>query len=125
VRVSVQEGERNATFEGVATHLTEHSLKMYLEDAGDLAIGDRMDVALEAERYTARLRGAVTVVAHTRSSAYAVHTVEILSFNDSWDDYLGILYDRVPSLPQRLKMNNGALNQLLRNIAMRVGGSVR
>ena len=64
--------------------------------------------------------GAVTDVHLSASGSSRTHTVEILGFNGTEDEYFCILYDRVPTLLQSLQKDLGILGHLWQNIAHRV-----
>jgi cellulose synthase (UDP-forming) len=62
----------------------------------------------------------VTGIRQSRSGAVRSHTVEILDFCGNRYEYLQLLYDRVPTLPQSLRRDFGVLSHLWQNIAHRV-----
>ena len=113
------------TYEGVATLLTEHSIRAYLDFADDLGIGERVQLFLDTGEYQAQLQGAVVGIMHARSGGALVHTLEILDYGSSELEYLQVLYDRVPSLPQTLRYDFGVMGHLWRNIAFRAARTVR
>lgn len=117
-----QDGDASV-FEGVATILNEHSMRVYLDESEGLSVGDRVNVCVETERYTAEMEGVVVGLVHSRNGGAAVHTIEILDYGTSELEYLQILYDRVPSLPQTLSNDSGVLMHLWRNIAYRAARS--
>ncbi len=49
-----------------------------------------------------------------------VYTVEILDFGGQKDEYIQMLYDRTPTLPQRLRLGEGHIDNLWNNIAHRI-----
>lgn len=108
------------TFEGIATVLNEHSLRVYLDEADDLALGDRVEVQVDTVRYHAELGGAVVGLVRSRKGGIPVHTIEVLDFHSSELEYLQILYDRTPSLPQELKPGFGMTDDLFRNAIYRL-----
>ncbi len=58
--------------------------------------------------------------------ALAEHiNLELLDYGNSELEYLQILYDRIPSLPQVLKYDFGMLGDLWRNIAFRVARTMQ
>lgn len=118
------DGTSLATYKGVATVLTEHSMRVYLDEADDLGLGDRVEAAVDTPRYHAELGGAVISLTRSRYGRGTVHVIEILDFGSSELEYLQILYDRIPSLPQALKSDYGMLGHLWRNVAHRVARTV-
>ena len=55
------------------------------------------------------------------SGIQSVYTMEILDYHGMENEYLQVLYDRVPTLPQNLNRDPGILRHLWINIANRVG----
>ena len=115
----------STVWEGVATVLNEHGMRMLLDESDDLALGDHVEVSLDTGDYRADVRGAVVGLVRSRGGTAFVHTVEILDYGTSELEYLQILYDRVPSLPQALRLELGALGHLWRNVAFRMARTVR
>jgi len=123
VRIEGRDGTQR-DYEGVATQLTEHSIRVFLDFAEDVGLGDRAQVRIDTGRYQADLAGSVVGLLESRSGA-TVHTIEILDYGTSELEYLQILYDRIPTLPQVLTNDWGVLEHLWRNIAFRVARTVR
>jgi cellulose synthase (UDP-forming) len=66
------------------------------------------------------VKGVVTGITEGRSGRARTHTVEILDFGGAEDEYLQLLYDRVPTLPQSLHRDFGVIPHLWQNVAHRV-----
>ena len=122
VKIEDRDGTQR-DYEGVATLLTEHSIRVYLDFAEGVGLGDRAQVHVDTDRYQADLAGSVVGLLESRSGA-TVHTIEILDYGTSELEYLQILYDRIPTLPQALTNDWGILEHLWRNIAFRVARTV-
>ncbi|MBP3736169.1 MAG: glycosyltransferase, partial [Lachnospiraceae bacterium] len=105
---------------GITTHLTEHSVKFFLDEAEGVRVGAHTRLAIETADYKAELSGVVTGVERIRGGEQAVCEMEILDFGEFECEYLQILYDRVPTLPQDLRRDFGILPHLWRNIAGRL-----
>jgi cellulose synthase (UDP-forming) len=82
-------------------------------------------LSIDTEKYSAKLDGAVTNIIESKNGGIYSHTIEILDFGDSEMEYLEILYDRVPSLPQSLSRDFGIVSHLWQNIAYRVARTTR
>ena len=108
-------------YEGVTTLLTEHNVSVFLDDAEDLRLGSQVELSIDREPYHVELKGVVTQVTLSRNATQSVHTVEILDFGNDWGEYLQVLYDRVPTLPQRLTHDPGPVRYFWRNFAARLG----
>ena len=110
-------------FEGITTLLTEHSVTVFLDDSEGLRLGDPAKITIFCGSREAELSGIITGIRTSRQGAAAVHTFEILDFGTSEPEYLQILYDRVPTLPQSLARDSGVPGHLWRNIARRLAGT--
>ena len=120
--VRVTAGEQ--VYEGVTTLLTEHGLTVFLDESEGLATGAYADVELSGEK-PIRLSGVVTAVRESRRGTSRTHTIEILEDHGNRMEYLQLLYDRIPTLPQSLQRDFGAMYDLWQNIAHRVARSAR
>ncbi|MBR4609172.1 MAG: hypothetical protein IKO38_01865, partial [Erysipelotrichaceae bacterium] len=126
--VKVRDGEfvnitckdREQVYEGITTFMTEHSLKVILDEGDDLKIGERISLKIFKDDYEADLDGIIIDKLNSRFNNQCVHTIEILNFNKTEDEYLQILYDRLPTLPQTLNRDIGVLPYLWTNIIQRL-----
>ncbi|MBO6000011.1 MAG: cellulase family glycosylhydrolase [Lachnospiraceae bacterium] len=109
-----------SVFEGITTHLTEHSISVFLDEGETLKTGDAVMITVGSGETAARMDGVVTGVRRTSSGGQGVHTIEILDYRNMYETYLQILYDRVPTLPQNLNRDLGIIAHLWVNIARRL-----
>jgi len=105
-------GNENITITSV---LMEHTIKVFMNTSDFLNIGDIANVTLKTNKYKTRLNCVVTGIRGI-SEQYLV-TMEIKSY-DSEEEYLQILFDRMPTLPQKQKWEF-FLTILWRNIVYR------
>ncbi len=106
---------------GITTQLTEHSMKIYFDEPDAFRLGEPIRLELMHGDTTIHLQGSVVGVKIPRNpSVRSVYTVEILDFGGQWDDYIHLLYNRVPTLPQSLKRDFGVIEVLIKNIAERI-----
>ena len=108
------------SYEGATTQLTEHNVRVCLDGAEQLRLGSQVELAVESGPYRVRLKGVITEVALSRNGKRRVHAVEILDYGEDWGEYLQILYDRVPTLPQKLTHDPGPVRYFWRNLAARL-----
>ena len=106
--------------EGITTSLTEHNLSVYLDEAAALPIGRHVNFTIETMNTRADMDGLITSFRPFGKGKSCVYTMEILDYKKDRLEYLQILYDRVPTLPQNLGKDYGSLSHLLRNIAHRI-----
>ena len=118
--VYVECKDSDLKFEGITTFLTEHSMKVILDEGDSLKIGERIRIKVFKDAYEADLEGVVIDKLNSRFNNQCVHTLEILKFNNSRDEYLQILYDRIPTLPQTLNRDLGIAPYFWRNIIQRL-----
>ncbi len=121
--VSVSTGE--TVYEGVTTLLTEHNLTVFLDDASALGLGAQVSVSIFRDGQTVHVNGTVTGIRESRSAAARTHTIEILDFGEEELEYLQLLYDRIPTLPQSLHRDFGVISHLWQNIAHRVARTTK
>lgn len=112
--------DKGKQYEGITAMMTEHKVRLFLDEGDALTAGTPVDLVIESADYKAKLTGTVTDVHLSTSGAARTHTVEILDFNGTQYDYLGLLYDRIPTLPQSLQKDFGIFGHLWQNIVHRV-----
>ena len=78
-------------------------------------------LTLSKKMYTLKVTGTVVAVRNSCDPKVpSVYTVEILDFGGQKDEYIQMLYDRTPTLPQRLRLGNGHIDNLWNNIGHRI-----
>ena len=105
---------------GVTTVMTENTVRLFIDEPADLAVGDRVKICIESISYTAEMIGVITDERIPRSGGSPVYSVVITDYGDSRYEYLQILYDRIPTLPQTLQRDHGIIIHMLLNIAHRI-----
>ncbi|MBR4462415.1 MAG: cellulase family glycosylhydrolase [Erysipelotrichaceae bacterium] len=125
VIVTRKKGKSSVTYEGITTLISEHHMEVFLDECRELKIGDNVSVCIDTFSYNATLKGVVTDVRRSRYGSSDVYRIEILDFGADEEEYFQILYDRIPTLPQSLKRDFGVFFHLWKNIAIRLGQSVK
>jgi len=100
--------------------MTEHNLKIYLDEPADMIIGDRAELTIYHNDESAVVSIVITEITKLRNSDAVIYSFEILDYMENEGEYLQVVYDRVPSLPQTLTRDYGIVTHLLRNIAHRL-----
>jgi len=78
-------------------------------------------LTLSKKMYTLQVTGTVVAIRNSCNPAVpCVYTVEIMDFGGQKDEYIQMLYDRTPTLPQRLQLSNGLVDNLWNNIGHRI-----
>ncbi|WP_408071199.1 cellulase family glycosylhydrolase [Butyrivibrio sp. JL13D10] len=126
VEITIAHGQgKGNVYEGVTTRMTEHSVSVFLDDEVQLSAGAAVRIKINTGDYVADMKGAVTVVSESKTGGIFNHTIEILDYCDSLYEYLEVLYDRIPSLPQTLSRDTSFLSHLWQNIAHRVSRTTK
>ena len=95
-------------------------MTVFLDEGQALGPGNSVTITMQRDGCALVLQGVITGVTVSRSGDARTQTVEILSFGDAETEYLQVLYDRVPTLPQSLHRDFGVIPHLWQNIAHRV-----
>lgn len=115
------EDDGSSLMYGVTTYMTEHSLKVFLDEAADINVGDKVLICIEKDDYKADVTCILTGITIPRSGGDScVVSAEITDMGICELEYLQILYDRIPTLPQSLHRDLGIIRHLLVNIAHRI-----
>ncbi len=107
--------------EGITTKLLEHGVDVYMDELDVLYLGEPIQLSILKSKYDLRVNGTVVSVHNScNSDIPSVYTVEILDFNGQKDEYVQMLYDRKPTLPQRLRLGERLFYNLWNNFARRI-----
>ena len=107
--------------EGITTKLLEHGIDIFTDELDSLYLGEPICLGLSNKHYNLHLKGTVVAIHHSRSSDIpSVYTIEILDFEGQKDEYIQMLYDRTPTLPQKLRLGEGLVDNLWNNIGHRI-----
>ena len=117
-----ENSEAPVVHDGITSRLTEHNVQIFLDEGNDIRIGDMAELTIMSKEIQLTVKGVVTKEVHLNHSNHYMITIEILDFGSEENEfeYLEILYDRIPTLPQSLKNDFGILSLLWRNIVCRV-----
>ena len=107
-------------YEGVTTLMTEHNLTVFLDNGSSLGLGIPVSVSVLKDEKPVEVKGTITGIRESRNGNVRAHTIEILDFAGNELEYLQLLYDRIPTLPQSLHRDFGLLSHLWQNIVHRV-----
>ena len=112
-------GNKNEYF-CITSTLTEHRIKLFVDENDICKVGDITELLIETNDYSVELKGIAIDVLKLRHSEHAIVSVEILDYNGNEDEYLQMLHDRIPTLPQSLKHDFGMFKLFWRNIVYRM-----
>ena len=118
VMVKKQDGLK---IEGITTKLTEHGVDIYTDELNVLNLGEPIGLTLSKKMYTLQVTGTVVAIRNScNPTVPCVYTIEILDFGGQKDEYIQMLYDRTPTLPQRLRLGDGHIDNLWNNVGHRI-----
>ncbi|MBE5861114.1 MAG: glycosyltransferase [Butyrivibrio sp.] len=121
VEVKILHGKgKGETSYGVTTRLTEHSIRVFLDEGEGVYRGASVEVTIDNGEYRVVFDGTVTHVHLSKDGSKANYSIEILDLGNYKEEYLQILFDRIPSLPQSLQRDFGIVSHLWQNIVHRV-----
>lgn len=113
-RVKYQDEE----YEGVTWDASEEGLAVRLRKPYFFEKDANVEVLMDTEDYHVDLFGTVVHVAQ-RGDDWNF-SLKITEMNGSYDDLLGILYDRIPTVPMEIKRDSGSFEDLKLNLKKRV-----
>lgn len=105
-------------YEGYTKDASEEGIALVLPKPYFFDKDTEVEVILENEDYHVDMFG--TVVHVSQRGDQWNYSLKILDLNGSYDDLLGILYDRIPTLPMEIKRDSGSFEDLKLNLKKRV-----
>ena len=118
--ITVQK-EDGRQIEGITTKLLEHGVDIYTDELEALYLGEPIGLNISNHKYDLNVKGTVVSIHNSCNPGIpSVYTIEILDFNGQKDEYIQMLYDRKPTLPQRLRLGGGNIDNLWNNIGHRI-----
>ena len=107
--------------EGITTKLLEHGIDIFTDELDSLYLGEPISLGISNKHYDLHVKGTVIAIHHSRNTDVpSVYTIEILDFEGQKDEYIQMLYDRTPTLPQKLRLGGGLVDNLWNNIGHRI-----
>ena len=104
--------------EGVTRDISETGISIILSKPYYLEAESQVDVTLRSEKYVARLKAQIVFVSQQGENWN--YSMKILDYTDSYNEYLQMLYDRIPILPQEIKKDSGSFEDLKLNTKKRL-----
>lgn len=96
---------------------SETGISLILKSPVDIDDENDVDIILKTERYYAKLRARVVHVSRVREGYK--YAFKITDMCDSYQQYLQIVYDRVPTLPTNLSESLSSFDDLKINVSKR------
>ena len=106
------------TLRSVTKDISERGISVLLDSPCYFPEGKWLEVDLASDRYKASLLVEVVYVSE-REDAWS-YSMKILDHKDTYDDYLQLMFDRVPMLPTEIEKDSGSFQDLKLNTKNRV-----
>lgn len=103
---------------GITRDISETGISILLDKPYYLEADTQADVSLKLNDYSVNLKTELVFV--TYLDGYWNYSMKILDYTDTYDDYLQMLYDRIPVLPQEIKKDSGSFEDLKLNTKKRI-----
>lgn len=103
---------------GTVCDISEDGIAVFLDQPNYFPQGEWLEVEFSSERYHARLSTEIVYV--RKDGERWCYSMKITDHHDTYDDYLQLLYDRVPTLPEEIKKDSGSFEDLKMNTQKRV-----
>lgn len=105
-------------YEAMTMDMSETGVAVLLNNPISFKDDEVIDIKIWNERYSSKVKGQIVHIDEKEKTwKYAFR---ILDQGDHYDQYLQILYDRVPTLPQNLDSSSGSFDDLRINVNRRV-----
>lgn len=105
-------------YTGVTRDASEAGISMVLSKPYFFEEDTDVEVFLDSEDYHVDMFAKVVHV--NQQNDDWVYSMQITNINDSYDELLGILYDRIPTVPTEIKKDSGGFEDLKLNLKKRV-----
>lgn len=105
-------------YEGYTKDASEEGISLNLPKPYFFEKDTNVEIILDSEDYHVDMYAAVVHVSQ-RGEQWN-YSLKITDLNNSYDELLGILYDRIPTLPMEIKKDSGSFEDLRLNLKKRV-----
>lgn len=103
---------------GVIRDISETGVSILLDKPYYLEAEAEVDVSLRSENYYAELKTRIVFV--NQIGKQWNYSMKILDYKDTYNEYLQMIYDRIPVLPTEIKKDSGSFEDLKINTKKRV-----
>lgn len=104
--------------QGTVRDISETGLSVLLDEPYYLQADAEISVEIQTEKYYAKLKALIVFVSQIGKQWN--YSMKILDYGDSYDEYLQMLYDRIPVLPLEIKKDSGSFEDLKINTQKRL-----
>lgn len=122
IQIPITLHTRGESYAGITKDLSENGVCLDIQDPHYVADDEPAQLEIQTERYHVLIDLKVvyaTQVNYDGEERWR-YAFSITDFRDSYDHYLGVLYDRPPALPDRIANDSGAYDDLWQNLSNRM-----
>ncbi len=107
--------------EGVTKDISENGIAVILQEPHYFDEESSVNIRIRTKDYYVDLKAQVVYVVNLDQANYNwSYSMKIVDYCGHYDDLLGILYDRIPTLPMEIKKDSGSFEDLRINSKTRV-----
>lgn len=106
------------TLTGTTRDISEKGISVIMDKPHYFPEGAWLQAEIASEKYRAKIL--VEVVYVSKSGKKWNYSMKTLDFKDSYNEFLQLMYDRVPVLPKELKKDSGSFEDLKLNTKKRI-----
>lgn len=103
---------------GVTRDISETGISVLVDSPYYVEEDEEILLTLRSEMYEARLKARVVFI--NQMGEDWNYSMKITDYLDTYDEYLQMIYDRIPVLPQEIKKGTGSFDDLKLNMKKRV-----
>lgn len=103
---------------GTVRDISETGVSVLLDEPYYIEVDSMAGIELQSERYYAKMK--VQIVFVSQQGRRWNYSMKIMDYGDTYDEYLQMLYDRIPVLPQEIKKDSGSFEDLKLNTQKRL-----
>ncbi len=104
---------------GTTKDISENGVAVILETPYYFKKDSHLTIEINTDDYYVKLKAQPVYVSQTKDKNWS-YSMKITDYGNYYDDLLGILYDRTPTLPKELKKHSGNFEDLKLNSTKRV-----
>ncbi len=104
-------------YEGITRNISEEGIAVQLDNPYYFEEGSEVDILLQTPDYYVEARAVIVHVSQQKNMWN--FSMKFTDLNDCYDDLLGILYDRMPTVPKEIRKDSGSFEDLKLNLKKR------
>lgn len=118
VELSCRMKDENYDLQGMTKDISESGISLYLDKPHYFPEGKWLEIEVWSDKYKAELLAEVVYV--SKINKKWCYSMKILDYKDTYNEYLQLMYDRIPVLPAEIKKDSGSFEDLKLNTKKRI-----